>query len=346
MPAIQRLVSLNQETVSEKHSNEFESTSIVRKVRIICSDPYATDSSEDEGIFSQNGKCFVHEIHLPISSCQVLIPPVTKGSVQGSNNGGQNPRKKRVLAFRGKKPNLTSRKRKGNRQREWGKCAAEIRVPAKQKRICLGTYRSAEEASRAHKTKRIEFQASANSPGCGEEKMPLSLVLSKCANDQNQNLVDVSTSLYMSLSTASRAPHVSPSSLIAFDFSTSALGTNAKENVARKAIVVEKEFTEHDRMDKELMAMAQTGKELVIELELDKSIMIDVNDFTRSIDDFANGFEDLPICGLLDEDKPGMLPDFDFNFDFGDYSEAFAWIDEAPATALTNEASPLNIACP
>lgn len=303
MPVLQRLVSLNQETVND---NMFESTCIVRKIRIICSDPYATDSSEDEGIFSKDGKRFVREILLPISSYRVSNASVTEGSIQGSNNGGKTPLKKRVLAFRGKKPSLSSRNYKGIRPRKW---AAEIGDPVIQKRIWLGTYRSAEEPFMAYETKRIEFEALANSTGCGEEKISCSLVLSKCSNDRNQNFADVSASIDLSLSTASCSPHFSPSSVAALDSSTLVLGTISMENeVTRKANGVEKEFTELERIDEELMALAQKGKELDLELELD-SIMIDGDDFTTPMNDLANGFEDLPICGLFNEDQPGVLPD-------------------------------------
>lgn len=341
MPVLQRLVSLNRETVID---NKFESTCIVRKVRIICSDPYATDSSEDEGILSKDGKRFVREILLPISSYRVSNASLTEGSFQGSEDGGKTPRKKRVLTFRGKKPSLSSRNYKGIRPRKWGKWAAEIRDPVKQKRIWLGTCRSAEEALMPYETKRNEFEASANSTGCGEEKISCSLVLSKCSNDQNQNLADVSASIDLSLSTASCSPHFSPSSVVALDSCTLVLGTIAMENeVTREANGVEKELTELERMDEELMALAQKGKELDLDLEFDP-IMIDVETFMTPMDDLANGFEDLPICGLLNEDQPGLLSDFDLNFNFDDYNAAFSWMDEAPA--LMNGASPLNIACP
>lgn len=335
-------MSLSQYTVSAKHSNKFESTSLVRKVRIICSDPYATDSSEDEGIFTKNGKRFVHEILLPVSSCLVSNASVTEGSIQGSNNGWKTTRKKRVLAYRGKK-SLSSRKYKGIRPRKRGKWAAEICDPVKHKRIWLGACRSA-EALMAYKTKRIEFEASANSTGCGEEKISCSLVLSNCANYENHNLCDVGASVNFSLSTVLRALHFSPS-VAASDSYTLVLGTIAMENdVTRKANVVEKGFTELEQMDEELMALTQAGKELDLELELDSIMIDDGDDFMMPMDYLANGFEDLPICGLFNEDQTGVLPDFDLNFDFKDYSEAFSWMDEAPT--LMNGVSPLNIACP
>ncbi|KAG5603819.1 hypothetical protein H5410_025311 [Solanum commersonii] len=81
----------------------------------------------------------------------------------GSNNGGKKSRGG-VLAKTPKTPSgprPSSSKYRGVRQRKWGKWAAEIRDPFKSRRVWLGTYSTAEEASHAYEMKRLEFEAMA-----------------------------------------------------------------------------------------------------------------------------------------------------------------------------------------
>ncbi|MCE3216366.1 hypothetical protein HAX54_006268 [Datura stramonium] len=128
---------------SQKSKNREESARPMRKIRIVCDDPDATDSSDDEGVNDQKPKRFVREIYLPIASSFTPNKSLKlESSCQDSNNGDKNL---------------------GVRQRKWGKWAAEIRDPFKSRRVWLGTTTLAEEASQAYEMKRLEFEAMAKS---------------------------------------------------------------------------------------------------------------------------------------------------------------------------------------
>ncbi|XP_022893661.1 ethylene-responsive transcription factor ERF116-like [Olea europaea var. sylvestris] len=118
-----------------------------RKVRVSYSDPDATDSSSDEGGDGpERSKSLVHEI--------VLQPGKNLDKKKGS--GKIRPRIKkfnsRVLDQNGMGKLIGVQKRKS------GKYSAEIRDPFKKKRVWLGTYNTAEEASEVYLAKKREFE--------------------------------------------------------------------------------------------------------------------------------------------------------------------------------------------
>ncbi|XAR72355.1 hypothetical protein NMG60_11018967 [Bertholletia excelsa] len=118
----------------------------MRRIRVICSDPDATDCSSDEDDKSTENKStkpkrVVHQIDL-----QEPIP---------SRN---NSFKKQRLAGEGRAPNSKS-PYKGVRRRSWGKWAAEIRDPIQKVRLWLGTFDTAEEAYEVYLAKKREFEA-------------------------------------------------------------------------------------------------------------------------------------------------------------------------------------------
>ncbi|KAJ8752713.1 hypothetical protein K2173_007023 [Erythroxylum novogranatense] len=149
-PILDQKMSFDEEEKKKTITEDSETS--LRKVRIICRDPDATDSSsdEDEEYRNRRYKPLVKEINLPVLAVE-SSPPL------GIGNGGKiisstkhdNKRKK------GQIPSSTAYK--GVRRRPWGKYAAEIRDPFQKTRVWLGTYSTPEEAAAAYRRKKDEF---------------------------------------------------------------------------------------------------------------------------------------------------------------------------------------------
>nr|GEU67623.1 hypothetical protein [Tanacetum cinerariifolium] len=130
----------NQENVSNKNIETrgkvvpTKQNIHTRTVRIILHDPDMTDdSSDDDANKRPKSKTITREIKMPMVTFSD-----TNESSQNSNDG--------VVKYR------------GVRQRKSGKWAAEIRNPIERRRVWLGTYNTAKEASIAYEIKKLEFE--------------------------------------------------------------------------------------------------------------------------------------------------------------------------------------------
>ncbi|RZC61147.1 hypothetical protein C5167_022909 [Papaver somniferum] len=354
--------------VEELQQQQQQQKDAVRKVRVFCYDADATDNSDDddERVEIRSGfsgyKRKIQEIQFSLTP---YGPPVTADEIEtscqdSSSNAAaiaktptkrvsRTPHRKRRRVSGKSTQSPSGMKYRGVRQRKWGKWAAEIRDPFKGVRVWLGTFSSAEDASKA-------YQNAARKLELRKEKLDAA---SEIKDDDDNYTVDSTmdsttsatgstSSLYVPDESESLTSHSSPSSVL--DVSTAA--SNVEEQVTSvkevsEPITVTEQVEEQqlqvqpqeEKKQEEVQVQlpvpdlfneplipASVERELDIGFELDSFLM---NDFGQVFDDFGD-WDDFQLLGFEEEQQNDLL-----NLDFDFKTEELAWMDE-----------PLNLACP
>ena len=149
----------------EKVPGKEKNVKTVRKIRIVYTDPDATDysSEEEEEVdkllsngYELSGCCSKRVV-------KEILVPCMQSKLQEENSSedvSSEKMKASAIHFSSRRMRKPSSMYKGVQRRKWGKYVAEIRDPIQGLRVWLGTFDTEQEAAMAYETKKNEFESS------------------------------------------------------------------------------------------------------------------------------------------------------------------------------------------
>ncbi|KAK7364076.1 hypothetical protein VNO80_12442 [Phaseolus coccineus] len=131
------------------------------KIRIVYTDPDATDysSEEEDDKLLSNGYQFDGCSKRVVK--EILLPCMQSKSQEESSSEDVNSEKIKASSghFSSRRMRKPSSMHKGVQRRKWGKYVAEIRDPIQGVRVWLGTFDTEQEAAMAYERKKNEFES-------------------------------------------------------------------------------------------------------------------------------------------------------------------------------------------
>jgi len=129
-----------------------------RKIRIVYTDPDATDYSSEE----EDDKLLSNGYQFDGCSKRVvkeILLPCMESKLQEENSSQDVNSEKIKGHFSSRRMRKPSSMYKGVQRRKWGKYVAEIRDPIRGVRVWLGTFDTEQEAAMAYERKKNEFES-------------------------------------------------------------------------------------------------------------------------------------------------------------------------------------------